>query len=98
MKLQLEAKAALFLSVIDRANKATRRKKETAAGANKQYTVQLFEGLLSDTFGIHKKGPRNPTCMDEPNSVPPHPRECGLGARRLFETGLELRRLRMYRG
>ena len=55
LKLQLEAKAALFLCVIDRANKATRRKKDTAAGANKQFTVQLFEGLLSDTFGIHKK-------------------------------------------
>jgi hypothetical protein len=55
LEMQLKAKAALFLSVIDRANKATRQKKETAAGANKQYTVQLFEGLLSDTFGIHKK-------------------------------------------
>ena len=55
LKLQLEAKAALFLCVIDRANKATRRKKDTAAGANKQFTVQLFEGLLTDTFGIHKK-------------------------------------------
>ena len=55
LKLQLEAKAALFLCVIDRANKATKRKKNKAAGADKQFTVQLFEGLLTDTFGIHKK-------------------------------------------
>jgi hypothetical protein len=56
LKKQLESKAALFMCVIDRANKATKRKKDEAKGADRQFTVQLFEGLLADTHGIHKKG------------------------------------------
>jgi hypothetical protein len=55
LKQQLEAKAALFLGVIDRANKAVNKKAKSKGVTDKQYTTQLFEGLLSDTHGINKK-------------------------------------------
>ena len=50
----LEAKVALFLSVVDRANKATKPKGAKSKGVDKQFTIQLFEGMLCDTHGIHK--------------------------------------------
>jgi hypothetical protein len=55
IKEQLEAKAALFLGVIDRANKAVNKKAKSKGVRDKQYTTQLFEGLLSGTHGINKK-------------------------------------------
>jgi hypothetical protein len=41
---------------VDRANKATNTRKAKSTGGNKQFTIQLFEGMLSDTHGIHKTG------------------------------------------
>jgi hypothetical protein len=56
LKKQLEAKVALFLSVVDRANKAINAKGAKSKGVDKQFSLQLFEGMLSDTHGIHKTG------------------------------------------
>ena len=99
LEMQLKSKAALFLSVIDRANKATRRKKDTAAGANKQFTVQLFEGLLTDTFGNHKKDRESQLVWMSRTLYHLIRENVDLEhLRRLLETGLELRLLRMYRG
>ena len=39
LKKQLEAKAALFLEVVDRANKATNKKGAKSKGVDKQFTI-----------------------------------------------------------
>jgi hypothetical protein len=38
--------------VVDKANKAVSK---ATPGVSKQYTIQLIEGMLSDTHGIYKK-------------------------------------------